>query len=820
MIRKFAFKSMMAEKFRCVCTIIAMVLTALLFSTLFTTAVGLNSANDYYTLKQLGTKVHFIIKDWDADLDGSVDKIRENELVSSAGCRKFLGYAVNEELNYNVEFSYMDEANAENDFYAPTAGRLPEAANEIAVDTTTLEALGAEKKIGAPITLDISVGDETETEAFILSGWFGINEAYPNKIGQILASREYCDVWSSRHQDGPLFGSVDVGVYLKDEYDIEGQAESIVSSAGLSLENSEIRVNPGYNVSTEAFSAESVSVIVCGALIIILIGYLIINNIFYISARKDAKQFGRLKTIGMSNKHLAAFVRYQAMYMMAAAIPLGIVGGYFMGRAILPSILRHTAYDTVANDAVISGGEIVGILAFSALFVIVTTLVSIDGPIRMIKRLSPIESTRIELKGYKKKRRSNDGSKARKFAGYNIMRNKKSFALLLVSISLPVLLVIVSYDALRSFDMDKYLSSMLVTDYTFSTADYYKNDYVDFDGNISTLDSSIIDEIQNSGYVEDGSVIYADLATDYADISGMTITEDVNCALDIYGAEDFIFDKSMLIEDEVDMTAFNNGTGVIEGCWLDKNGEIYPGTSQYAVGDTFTITGKDGTPHTYTVLGHVDMSVGAIYLGSCMGDFTCDLYFNPEQYELITGNQNIMSYEFNIKEGTDKEAETFVKGMVDADNALNYQSKYSLAENFASMQKIVRLISILLCAVLTFIALMNLINVFVSSIMVREKEIATLKSIGMTRGQLRKMLMWEIFYYNGSAFAAASVLSLILSGTVLKHVFNEFDFFTFRIGWASYPVIMIVIMLVGALTVLCVENSISDRNITEELKTA
>ena len=282
---------MMAEKFRCVCTIIAMVLTALLFSTLFTTAVGLNSANDYYTLKQLGTKVHFIIKDWDADLDGSVDKIRENELVNSAGCRKFLGYAVNEELNYNVEFSYMDEANAENDFYTPTAGRLPEAANEIAVDTTTLEALGAEKKIGAPITLDISVGDETETETFILSGWFGINEAYPNKIGQILASREYCDVWSSRHQDGPLFGSVDVGVYLKDEYDIEGQAESIVSSAGLSLENSEIRVNPGYNVSTEAFSAESVSVIVCGALIIILIGYLIINNIFYISARKDAKQY-------------------------------------------------------------------------------------------------------------------------------------------------------------------------------------------------------------------------------------------------------------------------------------------------------------------------------------------------------------------------------------------------------------------------------------------------------------------------------------------------------------------------------------------------
>jgi putative ABC transport system permease protein len=115
---------------------------------------------------------------------------------------------------------------------------------------------------------------------------------------------------------------------------------------------------------------------------------------------------------------------------------------------------------------------------------------------------------------------------------------------------------------------------------------------------------------------------------------------------------------------------------------------------------------------------------------------------------------------------------------------------------------------------------MNLINVFVSSIMVREKEIATLKSIGMTRGQLRTMLLWEIFYYNGSAFIIAAVLSLIMSPTVFKGVFNEFSFFTFRIGWTVYPAIILVIMFVGVMTVLCVENRISKMNIPEELKTA
>ena len=45
------------------------------------------------------------------------------------------------------------------------------------------------------------------------------------------------------------------------------------------------------------------------------------------------------ESIVLSNKHLAAFVRYQAFIMLCIAVPLGIAGGYFMGRLILPAIL-------------------------------------------------------------------------------------------------------------------------------------------------------------------------------------------------------------------------------------------------------------------------------------------------------------------------------------------------------------------------------------------------------------------------------------------------------------------------------------------------
>ena len=820
MIRKLAFRSLLAEKFRCVCTIIAMILTALLFSTLFTTAAGLNNANTYYEFKKLGTTAHVVVKNWDKDFGKEVEAIRDHGLVKTAGCRRFYGYAVNSELNYNVEVSYMDPSEAELDYYTPTSGKLPAEANEVAVDTTTLAALGIEKKVGAPVSIDLDVSGETVTEEFVLSGWFEINKAYPVKIGQVITSEKFNDVWNARFTNKDFYGRKDVSILLADGYDIEGETEQVFNDVGLEYSPDIISVNPGYNVSSEAMSSETMITLIVGITVIVLIGYLIINNIFYISARKDAKQFGRLKTIGMSNKHLAAFVRTQAFIMLIIAVPLGIIGGYFMGKRIIPALLHQTAYDAVADDTVISAGTIALILAAAALFVVITTMISINGPIRMIKKLSPIESTRIELKGYKSSRKSNDGSKAHKFARYNIMRNKKSLVMLLVSISLPVLLVIISYDALNSFDMDKYLSTILASDYTVATSDYYKNDYIDNESNVSALDESVIDEIENSGFVEDGSIIYGDMANEYASIKGIQLSEGEELTLDLYGSNEFTIDKSLVVEDDIDMEKFKDGTGIVEGCWLTSDGEIYPGTTQFDKGDTVTITGADGKDYTYTVLGHMNIALGAKKTGISKGGLTCELYMNAEQYKAVTGNQNIMSYEFNVNEGMEKEAEDFIKGMTEADNSVNYQSKYSLAADFESMKLLVKLICTLLCIVLTFIAIMNLINVFVSSIMVREKELATLKSIGMTRGQVRKMLLWEIFYYNGTAYIIAAVLSLIMSPTVFKSIFNEFPFLTFRMNWASYPAIMIVIMFVGIMTVLCVENRISKMNIPEELKTA
>ena len=190
MIGKLALKTILAEKKRSVCTVIAMVLTAVLFSVLFTTIFGMNQASTAYNIKQAGTKFHFLIKPWNMDNVKLTKKIKGDGSVKSAGVSKFLGYVGEKKLNYNVEVKYEDRAFVESCFHSPDRGKLPEAENEALVDTTTLRRLGVPLKIGSRFKVKVSVGDKTEIKNFVLSGMCSMNKTFKVKVGVVVVSEK------------------------------------------------------------------------------------------------------------------------------------------------------------------------------------------------------------------------------------------------------------------------------------------------------------------------------------------------------------------------------------------------------------------------------------------------------------------------------------------------------------------------------------------------------------------------------------------------------------------------------------------------------
>lgn len=71
------------------------------------------------------------------------------------------------------------------------------------------------------------------------------------------------------------------------------------------------------------------SIVACAflAILIVLSGYFIINNIMQLSINNDIYFYGQLKTIGTTPKQIKSIVKKETLFYALLAIPMGLVFG-------------------------------------------------------------------------------------------------------------------------------------------------------------------------------------------------------------------------------------------------------------------------------------------------------------------------------------------------------------------------------------------------------------------------------------------------------------------------------------------------------------
>ena len=170
-IRRLSFKTLLASRKRNLIAIAAIVLTTLLFTSLFTVAMSINSSYEAYTFRQIGGYSHGTFKD-----------VTEEQAQAIAGHRKVKEVGVRSNIGFidsgvfekaPAEVSYMDENDTKWSFAEPDTGHMPTSGKEVTMDTTALKLLGVEPELGAEITLKYTVGDKIShlTKKPILSRW-------------------------------------------------------------------------------------------------------------------------------------------------------------------------------------------------------------------------------------------------------------------------------------------------------------------------------------------------------------------------------------------------------------------------------------------------------------------------------------------------------------------------------------------------------------------------------------------------------------------------------------------------------------------------
>ena len=159
-IWNLSLKSFRASGKRNLIAVVAIVLTTVLFTSLFTIVMSLNESYQTYTFRQIGGYAHGTFKDV---TDKQAEEIKEHKKVKAAGERIVAGIiAEGAFARVPAEVSYMDENNTKWSYIDLKEGREPEGTKEIILDDAALELLGVTPELGAEVTLTYQVSDKKQ----------------------------------------------------------------------------------------------------------------------------------------------------------------------------------------------------------------------------------------------------------------------------------------------------------------------------------------------------------------------------------------------------------------------------------------------------------------------------------------------------------------------------------------------------------------------------------------------------------------------------------------------------------------------------------
>lgn len=209
--------------------------------------------------------------------------------------------------------------------------------------------------------------------------------------------------------DGEISGVTFSDVVLKDKTNIQEQMDNFVYSIGgnpkdMSADNFILSVEN--QMGKAMISPESILFAVVFVLMFVLCGYLLIYNIFDISVMQDVRQYGLLRMIGASTRQIKSIVNRQAVWLTLIGLPIGLIAGFFAGRALLPVVMEIFSYEYSTASLQTSASPLLFIIA--ALFTIFTVFISTRKPAKRPQKYLPWRRSAIQSRMIIKRKLSHE----------------------------------------------------------------------------------------------------------------------------------------------------------------------------------------------------------------------------------------------------------------------------------------------------------------------------------------------------------------------------------------------------------------------------
>ncbi len=819
-IRNLAIKSFIANKTRNIIAVVAIVLTTVLFTSVFTVGLVLKQSFQLSNFRQVGGYAHGSIGNVTYE---DIEILKNHSDIKEYGVRRDIGSIYSGDFKKNnVEVKYFDEVNSKLSYINLIEGNLPkDDSMEIVTDLEVLKILNVEPIIGSNVTITYNLyGDVEVTETFLLSGYY--ESDFVGIPSFVFLPKNYVDKIYEDNSEGSMysssFGEINLDILLHSDKNIADTIIGIINDSGFQNTNSEednyldLGVNWGYLTAQANASFDSATIVSLFGLLTLFIitGYLIIFNIFKISISRDIRYYGLLKTIGTSGKQIYKIIYTQATLLSVIGIPIGLACGLLVGNFATLLIIKNTntsLIDSTFNPFILVGGSI---------FSIFTIFLSCYKPAKIASRVSPIEAVKyVESNKINKKFKKSYRLTPFNMAKSNMLRNTGKIVTTIISLALPILIFQFTMVVTTGFSLDKYVSKMIYSDFLVGHVDYL-NFRSTFDDNKAVPEELIslqsMDGIINSGMV-------------YKSTEIIIIDKDTDTAINVFILDDYVLEKFDLIDGTTE-------DGLIALYRYDDYDKPDLSTNSKSIGETVNLQFVTNWVYDDSIddLVFTDYEeenfkvVGGGILHNKLGDrkyfVGVESFILPysllEKYSEYFKPMNII---FEVdEESNEKINEILLSYTSEKYNDYDVESKELFAAEFNEFKSTFFTIGALLSVIIGFIGLLNFFNTILTSINVRKKEFAILQSIGMTGKQLNLMLIYESIFYVTLSLVVSVSISLLLSPIAINIFESVFWFFDGKFSFSNIILVSPWLFILGIFLPLAIYKGYINQSVVERLR--
>ncbi|GAF64455.1 ABC transporter permease protein [Bacillus sp. TS-2] len=794
-----------------------------------------------------------------------IESIQNESNTKSLSLIRDIGYAYLEQpTDENKPYLYINELNLsafEQMQVQLLEGRLPQNNSEVVISEEMLN--GSEKLIEVGDTLELEIGARSaKYDDFFINK--GENSSLYTIDGENkeflieLEKKEYSVVgiieeplwdhyWSSGYsiisllnEQSPLssadyFGYVTLDKVKRtvfeegERFAKEHQIENVDFNHEL-LRYQGITIND--NVQATMYGLLSI------IMVVIMIGSIsLIFNSFAISVSERSRYLGMLSSVGATKRQKRNSVYFEGFIIGAISIPIGIIAGITgIGVTLIfvNSLLGSIGYDQEMS-LVISPVSILISVLISTLTIFISTYI----PAKRASKITAIDAIRQSHDIKLSKKTVKTSSFIKNFFGIeaeialkNIKRNKKRYYVTVFSLMTSIILFLtVSYFS-----------------YSLSKSMELSQETVNFDISISSHNSggqldellSKLDQVEGITAESLNQMIYltTNVEKEYLPDSLLQSIEEVpeelvngkySYGVDLVSMNQNMFEQ-YVTSIGLDVEDFNQ---TIQHQAILVNQIQYENAEQgkYVEGESIKLQEGDTLQLELTTYSeeiddmvvdeYGEVEIGALTNELPLGNFYSNLgsiilIVSPAAFEGIVDQMEYVNHTLYIQ-SNDPIATQEQLELMDNIDFMNITNTYMQRQADENLLKIMSIFMYGFITLITLISVANIFNTISTSIALRKREFAMLKSMGMTPKAFNKMIRFESLFFGIKAILYGLPISVIIM--YLIYMSNQYAFsYTFTLPWIEIMIVMVSVFMIVGLAMLYSISKVKKENIIDVLK--